>query len=126
MTVHISPVIEMLDSMKKGKENYAVRDTIKFLERELKSGNKYVIYLTSLVTLLGITIVDFFMHRSQKKHFILLKNHPNRICLVGKLAVMVVKFECDCCILGSSIHYWTVLYTSTINSNRLRLTKPET
>ena len=36
-------VIEMLDSMKKGKENYAVRDTIKFLEKELKSGNKCVI-----------------------------------------------------------------------------------
>jgi len=35
-------VIEMLDSMKKGKENYAARDTIKFLEKELKSGNKYV------------------------------------------------------------------------------------
>jgi len=34
----------MLDSMKKGKENYAVRDTIKFLEKELKSGNKCVTF----------------------------------------------------------------------------------
>ena len=48
VTIHLSAVIEMLDSMKKGKENYAVRDTIKFLERELKSGNKYVIYLHHL------------------------------------------------------------------------------
>lgn len=43
MTIHLFAVIEMLDSMKKGKENYAVRDTIKFLERELKSGNKYIV-----------------------------------------------------------------------------------
>jgi len=38
----------MLDSMKKGKENYAVRDTIKFLEKELKSGNKCVNKMFSL------------------------------------------------------------------------------
>jgi len=42
-------VIEMLDSMKKGKENYVVRDTIKWLERELKSGNKYVVKILTLL-----------------------------------------------------------------------------
>lgn len=42
-------VIEMLDSMKRGKENYAVRDTIKWLERELKSGNKYVVKILTLL-----------------------------------------------------------------------------
>ena len=35
-------VIEMLDGMKKGKENYAAREAIKFLERELQSGNKFI------------------------------------------------------------------------------------
>lgn len=35
-------VIEMLDGMKKGKENYAAREVIKFLERELQSGNKFI------------------------------------------------------------------------------------
>jgi len=28
--------------MKKGKQNYAAREAIKFLERELQSGNKFI------------------------------------------------------------------------------------
>jgi len=35
-------VTETLDSMKKGKQNYAAREAIKFLERELQSGNKFI------------------------------------------------------------------------------------
>lgn len=35
-------VIEVLDGMKKGKENYTAREAIKFLERELQSGNQFI------------------------------------------------------------------------------------
>ena len=37
-----SSVIEALDSMKKGKENYLAREAIKFLEREFKVGNRFI------------------------------------------------------------------------------------
>ena len=33
-------VIDALDSMKKGRENYAAREAIKFLERNLQGGGK--------------------------------------------------------------------------------------
>ena len=35
-------MIEALDSMKKSRESYAAREAIKFLEKELHSGNKYL------------------------------------------------------------------------------------
>ena len=35
-------VIETLDSMKKGKENYLAREAIKFLEKEFKAGNRFI------------------------------------------------------------------------------------
>lgn len=35
-------VIETLDQMKKGKDTFAAREAIKFLERELKRGNRFV------------------------------------------------------------------------------------
>ena len=35
-------VIETLDQMKKGKDSYAAREAIKFLERELHAGNRFV------------------------------------------------------------------------------------
>lgn len=35
-------MIELLDSMKKGRESYAAREAIKFLEKELHSGNKFI------------------------------------------------------------------------------------
>ncbi len=35
-------VIESLDSMKKGQESYTAREAIKFLEKELHSGNKFI------------------------------------------------------------------------------------
>ena len=35
-------MIETLDGMKKGRENYAAREAIKFLERELQEGNRFV------------------------------------------------------------------------------------
>ncbi|XP_064391168.1 nonsense-mediated mRNA decay factor SMG5-like isoform X3 [Halichondria panicea] len=34
--------IEELDSMKKGRDNYAAREVIKFLEREFKDGHKFI------------------------------------------------------------------------------------
>ena len=36
------PVIDALDSMKKGRENYAAREAIKFLERNLQGGGRLV------------------------------------------------------------------------------------
>ena len=36
-------VIESLDSMKKSRESYAAREAIKFLEKELHGGNKFVL-----------------------------------------------------------------------------------
>ena len=33
-------VLDMLDSMKKGRENYAARDAIKFLEKAFEEKNK--------------------------------------------------------------------------------------
>ena len=38
----LPPVIETLDGMKKGKENYLAREAIKFLEREFKVGSRFV------------------------------------------------------------------------------------
>lgn len=35
-------MIESLDSMKKGQQSYAAREAIKFLEKELHSGNKFI------------------------------------------------------------------------------------
>lgn len=35
-------VIEALDSMKKGKDSFTSREVIKFLEKELKDGNKFI------------------------------------------------------------------------------------
>ena len=35
-------VIESLDVMKKEKGNYAAREAIKFLEKELEEGNRYL------------------------------------------------------------------------------------
>lgn len=35
-------VIESLDNMKKSRESYAAREAIKFLEKELHSGNKFI------------------------------------------------------------------------------------
>ena len=35
-------VIESLDIMKKDKSNYGSRDAIKFLERELREGNRFL------------------------------------------------------------------------------------
>ena len=35
-------VIESLDQMKKGRENYSAREAIKFLESQLKSGSKFI------------------------------------------------------------------------------------
>ena len=35
-------VIEALDIMKKNRESYSARDVIKFLEKELHTGNKYL------------------------------------------------------------------------------------
>lgn len=37
-----STVIEVLDGMKKGRENYTAREAIKFLEREFQKGNKFI------------------------------------------------------------------------------------
>ena len=37
-----SLVIESLDLMKKDRSNYAARDAIKFLEKELQEGNKFL------------------------------------------------------------------------------------
>ena len=38
----LSSVIETLDGMKKGRENYTAREAIKFLEKELQDGNRFV------------------------------------------------------------------------------------
>jgi hypothetical protein len=35
-------VIEWLDQMKKGRENYSAREAIKFLESQLQSGSKFM------------------------------------------------------------------------------------
>lgn len=35
-------VIESLDQMKKGRQNYSAREAIKFLEGQLQSGNKFL------------------------------------------------------------------------------------
>ena len=35
-------MIETLDGMKKGKENYLAREAIKFLEREFKIGSRFI------------------------------------------------------------------------------------
>ena len=35
-------VIECLDQMKKGRENYSAREAIKFLESQLQSGSKFM------------------------------------------------------------------------------------
>ncbi len=35
-------VIEALDNMKKSRKSYSAREVIKFLEKELHSGNKYI------------------------------------------------------------------------------------
>lgn len=37
-----SVVIESLDNMKKSRESYAAREAIKFLEKELHSGSKFI------------------------------------------------------------------------------------
>ena len=37
-----SVAIEVLDSMKKGKDNFPAREVIKFLEQELKDGSKFI------------------------------------------------------------------------------------
>ena len=36
-------MIESLDNMKKSRESYAAREAIKFLEKELHSGNKFIL-----------------------------------------------------------------------------------
>ncbi len=38
----LQTAIESLDSMKKGRDNYAAREVIKFLEREFKDGHKFI------------------------------------------------------------------------------------
>ena len=38
----VSIVIETLDQMKKDRSNYAAREAIKFLEKELQEGNRYL------------------------------------------------------------------------------------
>lgn len=38
----VTAVIETLDNMKKGRDNFASREVIKFLEKELKGGNKFI------------------------------------------------------------------------------------
>lgn len=35
-------MVECLDQMKKGRENYSAREAIKFLESQLQSGNKFI------------------------------------------------------------------------------------
>ena len=35
-------MIESLDQMKKGRENYSAREAIKFLEKELQGGNRFL------------------------------------------------------------------------------------
>lgn len=42
MDLLVLAVIESLDSMKKGRESYAAREAIKFLEKELHSGNRFI------------------------------------------------------------------------------------
>lgn len=39
---HNYTVIDSLDNMKKGKENYAAREAIKFLERSLQGGGRMI------------------------------------------------------------------------------------
>ena len=39
---HPSLAIETLDGMKKGRDNFAAREVIKFLEKELKGSNKFI------------------------------------------------------------------------------------
>lgn len=41
-TLLFTVVIESLDQMKKGRENYSAREAIKFLESQLQSGNKFI------------------------------------------------------------------------------------
>ncbi len=41
-TVPLCAVIECLDQMKKGRENYSAREAIKFLESQLQSGSKFM------------------------------------------------------------------------------------
>ena len=38
----VTLVIESLDQMKKGRENYSAREAIKFLEKELQGGNRFL------------------------------------------------------------------------------------
>ncbi len=38
----LSTVVETLDAMKKGRENYSAREAIKFLEKELQTGNAFI------------------------------------------------------------------------------------
>lgn len=40
--IRIYLVIESLDNMKKSRESYAAREAIKFLEKELHSGSKFI------------------------------------------------------------------------------------
>lgn len=40
MMVVFGVVIEALDDLKKGRENHTARDAIKFLEQQLKAGNR--------------------------------------------------------------------------------------
>ena len=42
VTPIICVVIESLDQMKKGRENYSAREAIKFIEGQLQSGNKFM------------------------------------------------------------------------------------